>query len=40
MYDEFNELIKTYYENDPDIKILDLNKLIKEIGAKTDNIGR
>ena len=40
MYDEFNGLIKTYYENDPDINILDFRKLIKEIGAKTDNIGR
>ena len=40
MYDEFNDLIKTYYENDPDIDILDFNKLIKEIGAKTDKIGR
>ena len=40
MYDEFNDLIKTYYENDPDINILDFNKLIKKIGAKTDNIGR
>ena len=40
IYDEFNDLIKTYYENDPEINILDFNKLIKEIGAKTDNIGR
>ena len=40
MYDEFNDFIKTYYENDPDINILDINKWIKEIGAKTDNIGR
>ena len=40
MYDEFNDLIKTYYENDPDINILDFNNWIKEIGAKTDNIGR
>ena len=40
MYHEFNDLIKTYYENDPDINILDFNKVIKEIGAKTDNIGR
>ena len=40
MYGEFNDLIKTYYENDPDINILDFNKLFKEIGAKTDNIGR
>ena len=38
MYDEFNDLIKTYYENDPDINILDFNKLMKEIGAKTENI--
>ena len=40
MYDEFNDLIKTYYENDPDVNIFDFNKWIKEIGAKTDNIGR
>ena len=40
MYDEFNYLIKTNYVNDPDINILDFKKLIKEIGAKTDNIGR
>ena len=40
MYDEFIDLIKTYYENDPDIYNLDCNKLIKEIGAKTDTIGR
>ena len=39
MYDEFNDLIKTYYENDPDNNILDFYKLIKEIGAKTNNIG-
>ena len=40
MYDEFNDLNKTYYKNDPDINILDYSKLIKEIGAKTDNSGR
>ena len=40
MYDEFNDLIKNYYENETNINILDFNKLIKEIGAKTDNIGR
>ena len=40
MYDEFNDVIKTYYENDPDINLLGFNKLIKEIAAKTDNIGR
>ena len=40
MYDVFSGIIKTYYENDPDINILDFNKLIKENGAKTDNIGR
>ena len=34
MYDEFIDLIKTYYENNPDINILDFNKLIKEIGEK------
>ena len=39
MYDEFNDLIKTYYGNNLDINILDFNKLIKQIGAKTDNIG-
>ena len=39
MYDEFNDLIKTYYENDPDINILDFIKMIKQIGARTDNIG-
>ena len=40
MYDEFNYLIKNNYVNDPDINILDFKKLIKEIGAKTNNIGR
>ena len=40
MYDKFIDLIKTYYENDPDIYNLDCNILIKEIGAKTDTIGR
>ena len=40
MYDEFKDLNKTYYKNDPDINILDYSKLIKEIGAKTDNSGR
>ena len=40
MYDEFNDLIKTYKENNTDINILDINKLIKEIGAKTGIIGR
>ena len=40
MYNEFNDSIKTYYEKDPGINILDFNKLIKEIEAKTDNIGR
>ena len=40
MYDEFNDLIKNYYENETNINILDFNKLIKEIGAKTDIIGR
>ena len=38
MYDEFNDLIKTYYENDPDINILGFNKMIKDIGAKTYSI--
>ena len=34
MHEEFIDLIKTYYENNPDINILDFNKLIKEIGEK------
>ena len=40
IYHEFSDLIKTYYKNDPDINILDFNKVIKEIGEETDNIGR
>ena len=35
MYDEFNDLIKTYNENDTDVNIFNFNKWIKEIGAKT-----
>ena len=38
MYDEFNDLIKTYCKNDHDINILDFNKMIKVIGAKTNYI--
>ena len=39
IYEEFIELIKTYYKTYPDINIVEFNKLIKEIGAKRDNIG-
>ena len=36
IYDEFIELIKTYYKTYPDINIVDFNKLIKEIGAMVE----